>query len=72
MSDDQFPPKVPCPGECAYGGCGSTSYGYACGGCCYCLGGCHLQYDVERAYIPETKLQAEGRHLWAGWEAQEL
>lgn len=65
---EDFPPKVPCPGQCAYGACGEpggpSRDSYGCGGCCRCLGGCHLEWALEQAYIPETKEQAEWRRRW--------
>lgn len=68
MSEQDFPPKVPCPGLCAYGACGeggrSFDAPYGCGGCCRCLGGCHLEWDVEQAMIPETQERAEWRVRW--------
>jgi hypothetical protein len=64
---DEFPPRVPCPGRCEYGACGDPgiySGPYGCGGCCRCLGGCHLEYEVEQAMIPETPEQARMRERW--------
>lgn len=67
MTED-FPPKVPCPGRCEYGACGDPGQAsagpYGCGGCCHCLGGCHLEYDVEQAYCPETPEQWKMREHW--------
>ena len=64
----EFPPKVPCPGLCEYGACGDPggpSRGpYGCGGCCRCMGGCQLEWEVEQAYIPEKQHEAENRQRW--------
>lgn len=63
-ADEVFPPKVPCPGRCAYGACGDPGISrgpYGCGGCCLCMGGCRLEYEVEQALIPETPEQAHQR-----------
>lgn len=73
LPGEEFPPKVPCPSECAYGACApSWSDPYGCGGCCRCLGGCHLEYDVEQAMIPETKEQAWSRKRWEALDASDL
>ena len=67
-ADEVFPPKVPCPGLCEYGACGEpggpSRGAYGCGGCCRCLGGCHLEWEVEQALIPETPEQARQRQRW--------
>lgn len=54
-----FPPQVPCKGACAYEDeCSPTlSDPYGCGTCCACVQACHMEYDIERAYIPETPEQ---------------
>lgn len=62
-----FPPKVPCAtGDCAYADeCQPTAYDpLPCGGCCSCARACHLEYDVERAYIPETPEEYKYRLIW--------
>lgn len=70
--DEVFPPKVPCPGLCWYGACGEpggpSRDAYGCGGCCRCLGGCHLEWDVEQALIPETQQQAADRRRWENFQ----
>ena len=73
MSVEEFPPKVPCPKRCEYGACGDPgepSPGpYGCGGCCRCMGGCRLEYEVEQMLIPETPEQAHQRERWDEWMA---
>jgi hypothetical protein len=56
----------PCKTACAYGTCGGPSWGdpYGCGGCCYCMGGCRVEYELEQAYIPETQEQYQQRIRW--------
>jgi hypothetical protein len=75
MSGD-FPPQVPCKGDCAYGDECTPGMDYpGCGGCCSCARSCRLEWDVEHAYIPETaeqaqyrihteKMIAQGNHMW--------
>lgn len=64
-TDEPFPPKLPCPpGECVYGECGGRPAPYGCGGCCRCFNSCHLEWDVEQAYIPETREEYEQRVKW--------
>ncbi len=69
---DEFPPRVPCVGECAYNEeCQPVMYDPTpCGGCCACARACHMEADVERAFIPETPEQAKYRKLWGTrqWE----
>lgn len=68
MSEQDFPPKVPCPGLCEYGACGEPNGpsrgAYGCGGCCRCMGGCQLEYEVEQVLIPETPEQYQTRLRW--------
>lgn len=71
MSAEEFPPKVPCPGECDYGACTGPGWSdpYGCGGCCRCMGGCRLEWEVEQALIPETPEQAHQRERWEAMTA---
>ena len=68
LPGEQFPPAVPCPGVCAYGSCTDPGQHfpapYGCGGCCRCMGGCRLEWEVEQAMIPETAEQAHQRLRW--------
>lgn len=38
-------PKGGCPGDCLYGTCSAPGSTYGCGGCCWCLGGCQVEYE---------------------------
>lgn len=67
LEDWQHEPLEYCKTGCEYGACGDPGIyagPYGCGGCCRCLGGCQVQYELEHAMIPETPAQYVMRLHW--------
>lgn len=62
------PLPTPCRDRCEYGACGDPGIyagPYGCGGCCRCLGGCRVDYELFHAMIPMTPAQHLIEQEWA-------
>lgn len=47
-----IPEHKPCLEQCEYGSCGRSGY-QGCGGCCSCLGGCQIAYEISLEAKPQ-------------------